>query len=117
MSRLILLILLFASFIEPSIACTDDPNVASNEQLAYRVAYIEQYLGIPQGQKETLNNGGLWIDSEKRTTLKLDKGRLDRLAGQLGYKWFVESEGDWPDWHKVSDECLPPKCLDTSLGM
>lgn len=90
-----------------------------------RIDFIEQYLGIPMGEKEKINNNGTWFDPIKRKPIGsvgmhgagIAKGRFDRLAGQLGYLWFVKGDSDWPTWNKVQDECIPENgCLDTTLG-
>ena len=95
-----------------------DLEAEEHKLLLARIIYIEDHLGIPDGRKEKIDNNTVWFDIDRRIILTTDKGRLNRLAGLLGYKWFREGDDDFADWHKVSDECIPKNnCLDTNLGL
>ena len=111
------------TLVSPVLAACDEKE---HLKIYERIDYIEQYLDIPMGEKEKINRNSTWFDPVKRVTLGhvgysgsgISKGgRFDKLAEQLGYLWFIESENDWPTWNKVSKECIPENnCLDTNLG-
>lgn len=86
-------------------------------QIEERVNFIEKHLQIHEGEIQKINNNTIWYDPQEMRTVDIYKGRLDKLAGRLGYKWYAKDTDDWEMWHKVNKECIPENgCFDTNLG-